>query len=151
MVVRVDDMPHIAKYDVTDISKYIGERVKYIRLATKGSQRELAEHLEITFQQVQKYETGDNRIPSPSLYRIASFYDVTPNFFFEKYLEGNDQLDNQDELDAIIELMIKRPQNLELMKALCHIEDNAMRSSLYDLVKVISAQDKELSAAKSKK
>src|ERR1044071_3107456 len=63
--------------------KYAGARLRTSRLARKMSQTELGEALGVTFQQVQKYEKGTNRISASRLQQIADVLDVPVTFFFE--------------------------------------------------------------------
>lgn len=63
--------------------RYIGTRLQLVRAGKGVSQQQLAEALEISFQQVQKYETGTNRIAATRLYEIARYLDVPITFFFE--------------------------------------------------------------------
>ena len=60
-----------------------GERVRSARKSKGLSQTDLAEALGLTFQQVQKYERGTNRISASMLYRAARFMSVKPGYFFE--------------------------------------------------------------------
>ena len=64
---------------------HVGERVRLRRKALKMSQQELAKHLNLTFQQVQKYERGSNRISASKLYEIGQVLQVPIAFFFEGY------------------------------------------------------------------
>ena len=69
-------MPH-----PTDV--HVGQRVRQARLARKMSQTSLGRSLGVSFQQVQKYESGVNRIGSSRLWDIASLLNTPVSFFFE--------------------------------------------------------------------
>lgn len=69
------------------IDRHVGSRVRLRRLTLGMSQEKLADALQLTFQQVQKYEKGANRIGAGRLMRIARILQVPPSFFFEG-LEG---------------------------------------------------------------
>ncbi|TNE41134.1 MAG: XRE family transcriptional regulator [Alphaproteobacteria bacterium] len=73
-------------FDPVDI--HVGQRVKIRRKSLKLTQAELGEVLGLTFQQVQKYERGANRISASKLFLIAQTLDVSISFFFEG-LDGN--------------------------------------------------------------
>lgn len=73
----------LANGDPNPIDVYIGERIKLRRKMLKISQMELAQMLGITFQQVQKYERGNNRISGSRLWDISQVLEVSVNFFFE--------------------------------------------------------------------
>jgi transcriptional regulator with XRE-family HTH domain len=70
-------LKRVEPYDIE-----IGRRIRAQRLATGMSQEVLADQLGITFQQVQKYEKGANRVSAGRLRRIAEIFDVAPAFFF---------------------------------------------------------------------
>ena len=67
--------------DVVDV--HVGRRVREVRLLRNLTQEELGEKIGVSYQQVQKYETGANRISASRLYRIAVEFDVLPGWFFE--------------------------------------------------------------------
>jgi transcriptional regulator with XRE-family HTH domain len=71
-----------------DINYKIGQNIKAIRKAARVSQESLAEHLGITFQQVQKYENGKNRISASTLLVIAAFFGVSVNEFIGEFDKG---------------------------------------------------------------
>src|ERR1700735_1551385 len=65
------------------IDKHVGARVRMRRLILGMSQGKLGEALDVTFQQVQKYEKGANRIGASRLQQLARVLDVPPSFFFD--------------------------------------------------------------------
>lgn len=78
--------PHPARVN-EDIDKIVGENVRRERLAQGMSQEKLAEALGVTFQQVQKYEKGANRIAVSTLFRMAQAFKVQPDIFFRLVAE----------------------------------------------------------------
>lgn len=72
-----------SKKAATSIDRHVGERLRMRRVMTGKSQTELAAALGITFQQVQKYEKGANRISPGKLVLAGRFLDAAPTFFFE--------------------------------------------------------------------
>lgn len=68
---------------VKPVDREVGSRVRFRRMELKMSQETLAEAIGLTFQQVQKYEKGTNRIGSSRLAQIAAALQVTPGYFFE--------------------------------------------------------------------
>jgi transcriptional regulator with XRE-family HTH domain len=66
-----------------DIDLYVSHRVHASRVASGFTQKQLAEFLGLTYQQIFKYEKGTNRIPSATLYRMAELFDVPVASFFE--------------------------------------------------------------------
>jgi transcriptional regulator with XRE-family HTH domain len=71
------------------IDVYVGKRVRFKRKVLGLTQSDLAEKVEITFQQIQKYEKGENRISASMLYQIAQSLNTSVSFFFEGYAENN--------------------------------------------------------------
>jgi transcriptional regulator with XRE-family HTH domain len=65
-----------------EIDKYVGARVRARRLMVRMSQETLGEHLGLTFQQIQKYEKGTNRISAGRLAQIAEIFGESLSFFF---------------------------------------------------------------------
>ena len=108
----------------TDI--HVGNRVRMRRTLLGLSQSTLADALGITFQQVQKYETGANRISASRLHHISQVLDVPISYFFEE-LPGTPAATTRKgliESDAGIERdPIMRRETLELVRAYYRIED----------------------------
>lgn len=67
----------------TELDVYVGTRLKHFRLKNRMTQEELAEAEGITFQQIQKYENGTNRIAASRLYSFAKILGVKTDDFFE--------------------------------------------------------------------
>lgn len=72
---------------MNNIDRHIGSRVRLQRKVLNISQYSLSGDLEISFQQLQKYESGENRISASKLYEISKILKTSPSFFFEG-LEG---------------------------------------------------------------
>lgn len=70
------------------IDVHVGSRLRLIRTAKRLSLEELGRRIGVTYQQIQKYETGANRISAASLYRIAQVFETSPTFFFDGLSES---------------------------------------------------------------
>lgn len=70
-----------AERDPIDVQ--VGARLRLIRTSRRVSLEELGRRIGVTYQQIQKYETGANRISASTLYRIAKAFETSPMFFFE--------------------------------------------------------------------
>ena len=68
---------------VTDEAKIIGQNLYDLRKSSGLTQSKLAKFLDVTFQQIQKYECGANRLPIEKLYQLKHYYDVPYDAFFE--------------------------------------------------------------------
>jgi transcriptional regulator with XRE-family HTH domain len=72
-----------AEISAQEIDQHVGQRVRARRRMANMSQQVLADALGLTFQQVQKYERGSNRISASKLFQISQFLEVPVSFFFE--------------------------------------------------------------------
>lgn len=128
------------------IDAHVGAQVKLRRAVVGMSQTELANRLGITFQQVQKYEKGANRISASRLYLIAEILNVTVQSFFE----GADAVvvDAPGAYEGAIDPMVDKyeefvrsPGGIDLCKAFVNIDDPAVRKRVVALVKSISVTE----------
>lgn len=66
-----------------EVDRYVGAQIRARRMMLNLSQEEIGKHLGVTFQQLQKYERGDNRVSASRLFRLSCILDVDPNYFFD--------------------------------------------------------------------
>ena len=78
---------------VNDFNKHLGEMLKKRRLALGLTQTKVAKAINVTFQQIQKYEKGINGVSSVRLLQLASYLKVPINYFFDDYSEYLNNLD----------------------------------------------------------
>lgn len=119
----------------------VGSRVKMRRLMLGMSQEKLADGLGITFQQVQKYEKGTNRVGASRLQAIATILDVPPSFFFES--EGETKIlaaDGSIEANGLSAIMSTK-EGIALSRAFLKIEDPDIRRKIVALVQSVSKTD----------
>jgi transcriptional regulator with XRE-family HTH domain len=117
----------------TDI--HIGRRIKMERLACGLSQTDVAKRLGITFQQIQKYERGVNRVGAGRLQEIANVFSVTPAFYFE---DGpRHQLGQSEEASETTELLANK-YNLALAQAYNRIRCRDVRRNVLELVEELA-------------
>jgi len=79
----------------TEVDAYVGSQLKSLRKMAGYSQTELANKVGVTFQQIQKYERGTNRIGASRLWGFCNVFNVSPNKFFdgiEDFLENTEEL-----------------------------------------------------------
>ncbi len=129
------------------IDVHVGARVRLRRTLLGMSQVKLAEAIGLTFQQVQKYESGANRIASSRLYGLSRVLDVPVAFFFEDMPDtvaasSPAQRRGMAEEPVSYELdpMAKR-ETLELVRAYYKIGDPTVRKRLFELTKALAAED----------
>ena len=128
------------------IDAYVGSRVRTRRLMLGMSQERLAEQIGVTFQQVQKYEKGTNRIGASRLQAIAGVLAVPVAFFFQ---QDNSQPLNTEGLGAISGLedlsdFLTSKEGLNLNKAFMKINDPSVRQSVLTLIKSLASASDSL-------
>ena len=121
------------------VDAHVGSRVRLRRMLLGMSQERLGESMGLTFQQVQKYEKGVNRIGASRLYQIARILDVPVQFFFEEAPHIGDGSPARGMAEADSEAFINSREGLELNRAFVKIADAKVRKSVVDLVRALSA------------
>ncbi|MEM7057857.1 MAG: helix-turn-helix transcriptional regulator [Pseudomonadota bacterium] len=125
-----------------DIDAHVGSRVRLRRMTLNISQEQLGESLGLTFQQVQKYEKGQNRIGAGRLYKIAQILSVPVEFFYEG-LPVAGSLNPEDSASvrsAEIQRFLASPDGHALSRAFLKIPDSATRRRIVDLVNTIAQE-----------
>lgn len=130
----------------TYIDVHVGQRVRQRRTLLGYSQERLADALNLTFQQVQKYERGANRVGAGRLYELSHALDVPVNYFFEDLPDAPDgdqsgpamQEAAQKQYDA--DPMAQR-ETLLLVRAYYDINDPTIRRRVLDLIRAMSRTD----------
>ncbi|WP_062118103.1 helix-turn-helix domain-containing protein [Aureimonas sp. AU40] len=106
------------------IDIHLGKRIERRRLDQGRSLQSVAEDLGITYQQVRKYENGENRVSASTLYRLATALDVPTSFFFEG-MEGEPLDEGNPEKEAVLEPavedMLSRIRDPEIRRAIRHL------------------------------
>lgn len=127
------------------IDKHVGSRVRMRRMMIGMSQEKLGEALGLTFQQVQKYEKGTNRIGASRLHQIASILGVQVEFFYEgaPQLEGAPPADGLSEppTPAYVSDFLSTSDGLHLMRAFVRVSDAKVRKRIVDLVEALSSDE----------
>ncbi len=118
----------------TDV--HVGARVRMRRLMLKLSQTDLAEQLGLTFQQVQKYEKGANRIGASRLQQISSILQVPVSFFFEDQ-PGVKRTDGRPTLPPFADTFLASNEGIALMRAYMKIKSSRVRRAVVHLVEGI--------------
>lgn len=131
------------KLNPDPIDVAVGGRVKLQRRLKKVSQTQLADHLGITFQQIQKYERGANRISASRLMMISDYFGVNPGFFFEAVADqGSSGLVSAPNLEtnAVTEF-ISSKEGLALNRAFINIKSPRLRQQIVALAKAAAESD----------
>jgi transcriptional regulator with XRE-family HTH domain len=121
------------------VDKHVGSRVRMRRLMLGMSQQKLASALGLTFQQVQKYEKGMNRMGAGRLQEAADILGVAVPFFFEGApASGPHKLDGSAPSSAYVTEFISSSEGLRLIKAFAQISDAGVRRSIVGLVQELA-------------
>ena len=125
----------------TDI--HVGSRMRIRRLALGMSQEKMGEALGVSFQQVQKYEKGTNRMGSSRLQQAADILGVTVPFFFEGVIGGTFKPDGSSLSPAYIDDFVTSSDGLRLVKAFMRIARPAVQRRIVALVNEIAGDEGE--------
>jgi transcriptional regulator with XRE-family HTH domain len=124
------------------VDVHVGSRVRLRRTLLGMSQEKLGDAVGLTFQQIQKYERGANRIGSSRLYQFSQVLDVPVSFFFDdmppEVAGGRRVSGDGGEPPERTDQFTKR-ETLELVRAYYRIGEPAIRKRVFDLVKAIAA------------
>jgi transcriptional regulator with XRE-family HTH domain len=120
----------------TDV--HVGSRVRMRRMMLKMSQEKLGEALGITFQQVQKYEKGMNRISSSRLQQLCDILQVPVAFFFDEGIADKPERDTTA-LDDLRQFVASH-EGLRLIQAFSQIKSDTLRRSIVSLVSELAAE-----------
>ena len=123
------------------VDVYVGSRVRLRRTLLGMSQEKLGKAVNLTFQQIQKYERGANRIGSSRLYQLASVLNVPVSFFFEGVEVRISRAEagvSEGEQEAFESDQLSQRETLELVRAYYRISDPSVRKKIFDLVKAVS-------------
>ena len=133
------------------IDVHVGARIRLRRTLLGLSQERLGELIGLTFQQVQKYERGVNRVGASRLFDISRVLDVPISYFFDDMPEGMQETpisgprgrmygfaEQQEPFNAGVDDQLTKRETLELVRAYYRITDPAMRKRMFDLMKSLA-------------
>ncbi len=125
------------------IDKYVGSRIRMRRIMLGMSQEKLGEALGLTFQQVQKYEKGTNRVGASRVQQISDILQVPVSFLFEGGPNAgmNAQGFSEAPSPAYVADFLATSEGLALTRAFTRISDVKLRRSIVDMVEQIAARD----------
>lgn len=136
----------VPKKQANPIDAQVGNRVRLRRMLIGMSQEKLGELLGLTFQQVQKYEKGVNRIGAGRLYQVASILGVPIGYFYEGVIEQAARLSELAEDSSAPPVMefLASGEGLQLSLAFMRIKDAKVRRRVLDLVKSLAEDEDEV-------
>lgn len=117
------------------IDVHVGKRIRIRRMLIGMNQQTLADRLDLTFQQVQKYEGGANRVSASRLSAMADILGVPVSFFFDNLqLAGK----KQTPAEQVSRERMERPETIELIRLYYAIPDENMRHQFLEMAKAIA-------------
>jgi transcriptional regulator with XRE-family HTH domain len=122
------------------VDVHVGSRVRLRRTLLGMSQEKLGDAVDLTFQQIQKYERGANRIGSSRLFQFSKVLQVPVSFFFDdmpEEISGNPPGLSESRSAAYDDDRFTRRETLELVRAYYRISDTPTRKRLFELIKAV--------------
>lgn len=136
------EIPPSKKGNPHDVDVHVGGRVRLRRAALGLSQDQLGAAIGISFQQVQKYERGANRIGASRLYQMSKVLHMPISYFFEEF--GDDSLAEDGDSAYQVDPVLKR-ETLEVMRAYHQIKDPKQRKKILKLIQALAEESKRKS------
>ncbi|WP_342640715.1 helix-turn-helix domain-containing protein [Rhodoligotrophos ferricapiens] len=135
----------MVKRNPNPIDVHVGSRVRMRRMLIGMSQEKLGEQLGLTFQQVQKYEKGSNRVSASRLFQMGRILGVNVQYFFEELPHSSvnasvEQGFAESAGEPIIMDFLTSSEGLQLNKAFTQIKDPSVRRKVVELVRTLAGE-----------
>jgi transcriptional regulator with XRE-family HTH domain len=122
------------------VDVHVGARIRTLRLLLDMNQDALATALGLTFQQVQKYESGANRVSASRLFEIAEVLGVTPEYFFSGLpFDGDSEPSSEDQQ---LREMMQRPEMIDLVRVYYGILDSLLRRQVLEMARMTASSQR---------
>ncbi len=108
------------------VDVHVGRKLKQIRTLRRMSQTDVANRLGLSFQQIQKYEIGSNRIAASRLFELAQIFEVSPAYFFDGLY------------DEVQQRVTPRDPGMEIVSALAAIKDDGIKNRIVTFIEDVS-------------
>lgn len=125
------DMKDKSSLTASEIDSLVGERIRRRRILTGQTQDQLGDALGVSYQQIQKYETGANRVSAGRLFLLAEKLDVAPAWFF-------DGIGSTPLVDEETELVSSSRLAIECVKNLSRIQDEKVRGAILTMIRTLA-------------
>lgn len=127
------------------IDLHVGARVRMRRKFLSVSQEKLADALGLTFQQVQKYERGTNRISASKLFEIGRFLEAPVSYFFEGLSEtaGQARAVAEDGPEQFVHGFLMTPEGIELASVFPKVRNGRLRRKVLELVREMAGEGED--------
>jgi transcriptional regulator with XRE-family HTH domain len=121
----------------------VGNKIRERRRAMKITQEKLADALGLTFQQVQKYERGSNRVSASKLYEIATLLCVPVSYFYADLPDPTESAGDDEDLRHATRVLMATPDGQELATLYSRINRPRLREQVLLLVRLMAEQEAE--------
>ncbi len=132
-------------FEPDPIDVHVGSRLRMRRTFLGMSQGKLGDALNISFQQIQKYEQAGNRISASRLFKLSNYLDVPVVYFFED-LPGQSETqagnNNEENIEAFGQDQLAAKETLELVRSYYKITNLKVRKRIFDLLKTLAKDQK---------
>lgn len=141
-------MKKLGPRSASPIDLHVGTRIRIRRQLMNMTQEKLGENLGVTFQQVQKYERGTNRVGASRLWNISRVLDVPVSFFYDglendhEYDQEYDQVAENKQMPIVYDF-INSSDGVAFAKAVSKIKNKAVRRQLLELARSLADDDSE--------
>lgn len=125
----------VSKHYNDAVDATVGARIRLKRVMLGMSQTALANHLNVSFQQVQKYEKGTNRVSSSRLWEIALLFDEPVSYFFAEAVGSSKTASEVQEETDLLFAFLRSKEGIQFNQAFASIKDTKVRQQIIELVK----------------
>jgi len=125
---------------VHPVDEFVGLRLRWQRLKNKVSQEKLGKSLGVTFQQIQKYEKGSNRISASRLWNISKILGVPVNYFFDGYEDAIPAIEGFSESSepALPIEFLQSHEGIKLFESFNRITNPKKRKNALDILETLA-------------
>lgn len=123
------------------IDVQVGARLRLRRMLMNMSQEKLGERIGLTFQQIQKYEKGTNRMGASRLHQIGQVLGVSVSYFYEGIDESENALGFAETPKAFVDDATPTPESLQLTKSFMRVKNQKTRRKIIELVRTLADED----------
>ena len=124
-----------SEFSASEIDSIVGERIRRRRILTGLTQDQLGDALGVSYQQIQKYETGSNRVSAGRLYLLADMLDVSPGWFFDGLSDASETSDD--------DMLTSSRFAIECVRNISCIKDEKVRGAILTMIRTLAESDED--------
>ncbi|MBK67196.1 MAG: transcriptional regulator [Rickettsiales bacterium] len=135
---------------VNKIDKHVGQKIRQRRNLLGLTQGDLADYLDIRYQQIQKYERGQNRVAAGTLFQLSKILQIPIKYFFEDFDKDGEAmpaafagLAENEQVPFSGDDPMDKKETMNLVRAYYNIPDEKQRKRVYELIKSLGEDTKE--------